>query len=400
MHNSIRILHTEKPSDIRKEFSLIGVDPAGIKMMESKAFQLNIKVCGLSSPAALILKQEMLTLGGDCANHRSVIKNEAEHVDAILMGSLKDFQKLVPKLRQQPFGLKKMADDLEQLIRQKENSAHLKLSIKNQVFDFSKRTYIMGILNITPDSFSDGGDFIEKNAAVEHGIRLVEEGADILDVGAESTRPGAEPAPLEAELVRLIPVLDELKKQVDVPISVDTYKSAVAKAAIEHGADLINDISGLHFDPEMVKVIAQNEIPVVIMHIKGTPKNMQQNPRYDDLMTEIYQYLADTINFAIESGIKKELIIVDPGIGFGKKIEDNYEILRRLNEFQGLGCSILIGPSRKSFVGKVLDLPSDQRVEGTAAAVAIGIKNGAHIVRVHDVKQMKRVCVIADLLSK
>jgi len=396
MTRKIRILKFDNYADVRKEFELIGVDSAGMDLMIPKAFQLNIRVSELSSPAALILKQEMLSLGGDCANHRMVLKNEVESADVILMGNLKQFQKLIPKLKNQPFGLKKLSEELVQLITAKIHPTSFQLKLKNRTFDLTTRTHIMGILNVTPDSFSDGGKFINTELAVEQGIKMVEQGADIIDIGAESTRPGADPVPEVEELNRLIPVIEKLKKVTDIPISVDTYKSNVAEAAINSGADIINDISGLRFDKEMKKVAAKFNTPVVIMHIKGEPKNMQVNPHYIDLLNEIYNYFAETIEIAEQSGIKRQNIIIDPGIGFGKQLDDNYEIMRKLSELQSLGCAILIGPSRKSFIGNVLNLPPDQRLEGTAAAVAIGIQNGAHIVRVHDVKEMKRVCLIAD----
>ncbi len=278
----------------------------------------------------------------------------------------------------------------------KESKFHLQCGTKS--LELSSRTHIMGILNVTPDSFSNGGKFFEPEKAIERGLEMVEQGADIIDIGAESTRPGAEPVSVEEELKRLIPVLEGLLKKVDVPISVDTYKSSIAETALKAGAHLINDISGLRFDSKMKKVVAKFQVPVVIMHIKGEPRNMQQNPYYEDLIGEIYGYLDESIRIAEEAGIKRNDVIVDPGIGFGKRLQDNYEIIRRLSEFLRLGCPILIGPSRKSFIGTVLDLPPDQRLEGTLAAVAIGIQNGAHIVRVHDVKEVSQASRIADLL--
>ena len=268
----------------------------------------------------------------------------------------------------------------------------------NKILDLSSRTHIMGILNVTPDSFSDGGKFYQSEQAIEHGIQMAEDGADIIDIGAESTRPGAKPVAAEEELRRIIPIVEGLIKHVNVPISIDSYKSSVAETALKAGAQMINDISGLRFDPQLRYVIAKYQVPVVMMHIKGEPRNMQQNPYYEDLIGEIHRYLTESIRIAEKAGIKREQIIVDPGIGFGKRLMDNYEILRRLEEFQKLGCPILIGPSRKSFIGKVLDVPPDQRLEGTIAAVAIGVQHSAHIVRVHDVKEISRACRIIDLL--
>lgn len=257
----------------------------------------------------------------------------------------------------------------------------------------------MGILNVTPDSFTDGGLFFGRDLAIEHGLRMVEEGADIIDVGGESTRPGSEPVEYEEEVRRIIPVIDALAKRVKVPISVDTYKADVAKKALDVGASIINDISGLRFDPEMPKVAAHYRVPIALMHIKGTPKNMQVNPHYDALIPEIVDYLRGSVRLAIDSGVREEMIIIDPGIGFGKTFEHNLEILRNLREFTLLEKPLLVGPSRKAFVGKILDNASfSERMEGTAAAVAISIMNGANIVRVHDVKEMGKVARVADAI--
>jgi len=282
--------------------------------------------------------------------------------------------------------------------RQNEKATKFLFHCKNKILDLNNRTHIMGILNVTPDSFSDGGQFYHPDQAIEHGIRMAEEGADIIDIGAESTRPGADPVSVDDELKRLIPVVEGILKRIDVLLSIDTYKSSVAEEALKVGAHIINDISGLRFDDRMKQIAARFKVPVIIMHIKGEPKNMQQNPHYDNLVGEIYNYFAESIQIATDSGIDRNKIVIDPGIGFGKRLQDNFEILRRLSEFQGLDCPILIGPSRKSFIGKVLDVPSDQRLEGTIAAVAIGVQNGAHIVRVHDVKEIVRACRIIDLL--
>jgi dihydropteroate synthase len=276
----------------------------------------------------------------------------------------------------------------------------LKLSWKNFNLDFSLKTYIMGILNVTPDSFYDGSLYFDKERAIEHAFRMEYEGADIIDVGGESTRPGSEAISVEEEIRRVIPVIETLAKRIKVPISIDTYKSAVAEAAISAGASIVNDISGLRFDPKMPEVVAKNEVPVVIMHIKGTPKDMQKNPTYKALIPEIMDYLREGITIARNAGIPDDKIIIDPGIGFGKTVEHNLEIIKRLNEFTGFEKPILLGPSRKSFIGKTLgDLPVTERLEGTAAAVAIGIFNGANIIRVHDVKAMVRVARIADAIK-
>lgn len=264
-------------------------------------------------------------------------------------------------------------------------------------YDLSTRTFIMGILNVTPDSFSDGGKYLEPEKAIEHAKRMIEDGADIIDVGGESTRPGSDPVRLEEELQRVVPVIKELSKVVNVPISIDTYKSKVAEAALDAGACVVNDISAMTFDSDMVKVVKKYGASVVLMHIKGTPKNMQENPTYDNVIEEILKYLMDRVNVARDNGIKQ--IIIDPGIGFGKRFEHNIEIIRNLKVFREIGYPLLVGPSRKSFIGNILNLPPAERVEGTAAAVTACILNGANIVRVHDVKEMKRVAMVADALK-
>lgn len=273
-------------------------------------------------------------------------------------------------------------------------------SYSSKNLEFGKRTLIMGILNITPDSFSDGNMFNSFESAVEHGERMAAEGADIIDIGGESSRPGSEPVPEEVEASRVLPVIQELAKRIHIPISIDTYKASIAKKALEKGASIINDISALRWDPDMVPLIASKGIPVVLMHIKGTPKDMQINPHYDDLMTEIISFFNERIEYAINSGISHHQIIIDPGIGFGKTIEHNLEIIRHLKDLKQLNKPILIGTSRKSFIGKILNLPVNERVEGTAATVAISIANGADIIRVHDVKEMARVARIADAIVR
>ncbi len=277
----------------------------------------------------------------------------------------------------------------------------MRLNFLNHTLLLSKKTHVMGILNVTPDSFSDGGLYLDRKAAVEHALRMVEDGADIIDIGGESTRPGAEPVPLDEELRRTIPVIEAIASKVDVPISIDTYKAEVAKRAIEAGASVVNDISGLRFDPEMASVVAETGAAVVVMHIKGTPRDMQKNPKYQDLFGEIIEYLRGSMEIAKKAGVPEERIIIDPGIGFGKRPEHNLQIINRLDRFSVLGRPILVGPSRKSFIGLILDnLPPAERVEGTAAAVAISVFRGASIVRVHDVKAMSRVVRVADAIKR
>jgi dihydropteroate synthase len=255
----------------------------------------------------------------------------------------------------------------------------------------------MGILNVTPDSFSDGGKFIEPSIALERALKMIDEGADFIDVGGESTRPGSDPVSDEEEMRRVIPVIEQLIRATTIPISIDTTKSVVAEKALQAGAVIVNDISSFHFDRRMPEVVSKHNASVILMHTKDKSKTMQQNTDYKNLIGEIKSYLSDAIKISVEKGIKQ--IIVDPGIGFGKKLEHNIEIFKRLKEFQEFGYPILIGPSRKSFIGALLDLPVDERLEGTAGAAAVSILNGANIVRVHDVKEIKRVIKIVDALK-
>jgi len=266
--------------------------------------------------------------------------------------------------------------------------------------ELGHRTLIMGILNVTPDSFSDGGLFINEDSALEQAYKMIEDGADIIDVGGESTRPGSDSVSVEIELERVLPVIESLSKTAKICISIDTYKSAIAEKALEKGANIVNDISALS-DPRMASVVAKAGVPIVLMHKKGTPKDMQIAPYYDSLILEISAFLQEKIQIAIESGISPDQIIIDPGIGFGKTIVHNIEILRNLQEFKALGKPILVGTSRKSFIGKILHTDDvKDRVEGTSATIAIAIANGADIVRVHDVKEMVKVVRMADAIVR
>jgi len=277
----------------------------------------------------------------------------------------------------------------------------MKLAWLHYNLDFSRKTHIMGILNSTPDSFSDGGLHFDTAVAIEQGIKMVRDGADIVDVGGESTRPGSEPVSLQEELRRTIPVIKVLAKKISAPISIDTYKAEVARQALEAGASIVNDISGLRFDSEMPKVIAQFKVPVVIMHIKGRPREMQQNPQYEALIPEIMDYFRISIRLAKKFGIPDELMILDPGIGFGKTFDHNLEILNNLEQFTLLEKPLLVGPSRKAFLGKILgDVPASDRLEGTAAAVAVSIMKGVNIIRVHDVKEIARIAKVIDAIKR
>jgi dihydropteroate synthase len=262
--------------------------------------------------------------------------------------------------------------------------------------ELGKKTLIMGVLNVTPDSFSDGGHFFSGEKAVEQALAMEADGADIIDIGGESTRPYAEKVGLEQELERVVPVIEELGKVFKIPVSIDTYKAKVAESAVKAGAAIINDISALRFDPEMVTVVKDSGVPVIIMHMKGTPGDMQDNPVYENLMGEIKAFFKETISKAETNGISRDMLILDPGIGFGKSFDHNLQIIRDLKELEDLGLPILLGSSRKAFIGNLLDKSPEERDTGTMATVAAGIMNGAHIVRVHNVKMAKETVSIVD----
>lgn len=257
---------------------------------------------------------------------------------------------------------------------------------------------IMGILNVTPDSFYDGGRFYKKEDAISHALQIIEDGADIIDVGGESTRPFSDFISTNDELKRIIPVIEGIRSHSNIAISIDTNKARVAREAYMAGADIVNDISGLLFDPDMAETVAELDMYAVIMHIKGKPKDMQQNPFYEDVVSEIKEFFHERILFSQKHGIKEERIIIDPGIGFGKRIEDNLKIIKKLSDFKDIGKPILVGTSMKAFIGQVTDSPVHERTEGTLASVAISIWNGANIVRVHDVKKTKKVVKLVSAI--
>ena len=257
--------------------------------------------------------------------------------------------------------------------------------VRGKELDLSQRPHIMGILNVTPDSFSDGGHFFNSARAVSRALQMAEQGADIIDVGGESTRPGSEPVPLDEELRRVIPVIEGIRQRSNVLISVDTYKAEVAEQALQAGADIVNDISAARFDEKMAAVVKKYDCPLVIMHMQGTPKTMQEQPFYDDVIQDISDFFVERMNILSKQGISK--IILDPGIGFGKRVSDNLKIIQSFHEFKKLGQPLLIGLSRKSFLGRILDREVDQRLAGTLAANLLAIQSGAHIVRVHDVPE-------------
>lgn len=394
------VVHIDNLDDARRMMQKIEVHPEGIKWMVNKAIFRVIKVNNINNKAANILKQEMLSIGGEVAVSRKILDFKQGYSDVLIMGTLKQYNLLENKLKMQPFGLAKLSGQILESLTNFDAGDDFKLRCGRRLLDLSKKTHIMGILNVTTDSFSDGGKFNSVEAAIAHAQEMISEGADIIDVGGESSRPGAKAVGIGEELARVIPVIKKLAKRVKVPISVDTYKARVAEQALDNGATIVNDISALRLDKDMVKIIAKYGVPVVLMHMQGLPRNMQKDPRYKNVVSEIISFLKERIAFCEKKEIKPENIIIDPGIGFGKTTEHNLEIIKKLKEFKILGKPILLGTSRKSFIGNILNVKIEQREEGTLASCIVGMLNGANILRVHDVKKTVMVLKVTQAIQR
>lgn len=361
--------------DIALELCQIGFDSSYKNVACEKYCYKNLKIYSLTVAQANILKQTALTVGADCATHREVITGKIEKSDCILGGSVSQLKKVSQKLKFQPFGLKSLSVKIDEFLG----------------YETSECTKIIGILNLTPNSFSDGGAFLETSSAIEHLESLIKEGADIVDIGAESTKPGAVPVAAEVQLERIVPVLNYIKNNgLKITVSIDTRSAEVAKKCIELGARIINDVSGFDFDAKLVDVCAEAGVKVIIQHSAGVPENMQKNPCYESVIDEIYLSLKKKIDFAISNGIKKENIIVDPGIGFGKTREHNFEIIRRIEEFYGLGCPVMLGVSRKSLLN-MADADNFTKDIYTVALNALAVEQKVDFIRVHNVKLHKKL---------
>jgi dihydropteroate synthase len=390
----VKINHSNEAVEL---FQKIGVDPYGIEAMAPKVSALNILIPALPCKVANILKQEMLSLGADAAVARGSVACSIDKTDVLIMGTQKQIKALTGKIDRQPFGLHEIAQDIRDLIIDITQDCYTWKTSRRQI-SLGRKTLVMGILNVTPDSFSDGKLYFDRQRAIDHGLKMVDEGADLLDIGGESTRPGSKPVTARQEIARVIPVLEGLSGKIKIPISIDTTKAHVAQAALAAGAEIVNDISALG-DKKMVAFIKQSGAALILMHMKGKPENMQtENPVYDDVMGVIISYLKEKTQKATKAGIAKDHLVLDPGIGFGKSYQDNCKIIRKLDELKGLGMPVLIGTSRKSFIGQVTGGKPEERIEGTAATVAAAIINGCHIVRVHDVAYMKKVAAMTDAI--
>ncbi len=372
--------------------------PMGLDKMARKARHYCIQIDNLSSPSALVLKEEMLALGGEAATPSKALTNQEKKCKVIVMGTYQQFLNLAEKLKPQPFKLPKLGEELVRTIERSERKK-FRLELPGGVLELGEKPVLMGIINLTPDSFYDGGKYFDTEKALERAEAMAVSGAEIIDMGAESTRPGSEAVSLEEELKRLMPVLEKIKSRIGKAlISIDTRKAEVAKQAMEIGASIINDTSSLGFDPKMAEVAAKSKAGLVLMHIKGSPRDMQENPTYNDLFGEVVGFLRERMQRALEAGVDEEKIIIDPGIGFGKTVDHNLELIRDLWRLKSLGRPILLGPSNKRFIGAVLKAEKDDRVEGTAASVVAGILCGANILRVHEPEKIRGFAIMAGAI--
>ena len=361
--------------DMISELEKIGFDSSYVAVASEKFQYKTLKIFDLSPAQANIIKQTAISFGSDCATNRDVITGKAECSNVILGGSVSELKKIAEKLKSQPFALSELSE-----------------KILSEIKPVKRRTKLTGIVNVTPDSFSDGGQYYEPKAAIEHALQLIEDGADIIDIGAESTKPFSKGVDFEEQIRRLKPVLDGLK-DVKVPISVDTRSSFVAEYALDNGATIINDVSGMSYDPRIADIAAKYNATVILQHSKGTPESMQKNPEYDDVVEEIFFMLRQKAELAKAKGIKN--IILDVGIGFGKTKQHNYEILNRIDEFYSLGYPIMVGVSRKSLLGLTYSDDNDLKDSITLAVSYPLILKGVDYLRVHNVKLHKQLLSLA-----
>jgi len=392
----MRLIQADKNDFLLSELRRIRVDERSLGIFLAKAQNRIVKFTNLSAPQVNILKQTALVCGADLAVPREAYeRGDRRRYPALLLANRREIRKIIGQLAGQSW----MKPVVEQLSEASLIPPHPRLKIGRECTLF-RRTHIMGIINITPDSFYRGSRFATADGIQAAACRMVKEGADYLDLGAESTRPGAKSISARDEIRRLDPILGKLARRINIPVSLDTYKAEVADYALDNGARIINDISGLGWDRRMAKVIARHKATVIIMHTRGRPKNMQKNPHYSDLMETICGYFQERIRRAVDAGIDLERIVIDPGLGFGKRLEDNYEIISRLTEIAALNRPVLIGHSRKSFIGNPFGLPPEERLEGTLAVQSLLIRNGASIIRVHDVQAAKRAALLVDRILR
>lgn len=396
MKHFARVLTIGTLEDARREIERIGASPLWCDWMARKASLRVVRLENVGGQAANLLKQAMLARGGECAVAWQVAGFDPAPRPLLVLGTHRHYSDVLKMLALQPFGLPELGRELDMALRLYE-APPAPLVCHDRVLPLAARTLVMGIINTTPDSFSGDGLGADPDAAARQAERLAAAGADILDIGGQSTRPGSEGTSEAEELERVIPCLRRVLACTDLPVSIDTSRPAVAAAALQEGAHIINDITALG-RPGMAELAAQTGAPVVLMHMRGTPQEMQSQACYDDVVTEVFGFLAGRLHAAVKAGVRRSQIVIDPGLGFGKLASHNLELMRRLRELRSLGAAVLVGPSRKATIGQVLGRPADQRQWGTAAVVAASVMNGASIVRVHDVEEMAQVARMTDAI--
>jgi dihydropteroate synthase len=395
---SIRALTVRSPGDAERELAALNIDRFGIRNMGPKMLHRLLLIERIGAGEAGILKSEILLLGGDAAVAGRPDGGHAE-TSVILMGTVKQLRSLCSNLLKHPFGLPSLASDILRVL-DADSAPTRTWNFNGRTIDLSRRACIMGILNITPDSFSDGNRYTTVDRSLERAFEMEAEGADILDIGGESTRPFASPVDPEEELRRVMPVIEGLAGRLTIPLSIDTFKAVVAREALAAGAEIVNDISGLTFDERMGEIVSAAGAGLVLMHTRGRPADMQKDTRYASIMSEVTESLKKSLLLAERAGIEDERIVVDPGIGFGKSADGNCEIIARLAELSALGRPVMVGTSRKGFIGAVLGRSVGERSFGTAATVAVALANGASIFRVHDVREMRDTADMAMALTR
>lgn len=383
---TLRPLVVASRYEFEEEIRRIGVDKDCSPIFLDKTDSFLIKISGLSTPAANILKQTALSIGADVAVHRDVITGKIERSNAIYMGTRRQLNKLIKSLSGQAFGLASLKDDVSLLLERMESRPQ-SISLSQGTLSFD-RPLVMGVLNVTPDSFSDGGNFLKPGDACRHIEEMLSQGADIIDVGAESTRPGSEPVPSSEQISRLASVFDYLGGK-EIIWSIDTTNPDVARRALDFGASIVNDTSAGNVSA-LWNLSREYSAAYILMHSQGNPKVMQLNPHYDDFSAELYDFFYEKLTAIEESGLPRKMVIVDPGIGFGKRPQDNTSAIRRLGELKAFGVPIMVGASRKSFLGKILGLEVDDRLEASLASAVLALSNGAHVLRAHDVKETRK----------
>jgi len=393
----LRRLHLSRDSDWLDELELIGADPETWDRLSRKCRVSTVETDTISPVAANILKQCMLSGGADAIVSRRTVSCRTDGTKCLIAGTPKQILRGCDSLEGQPFGLSELAEELRTAM-EAPPELPLKIPAGDRELDFSSGPLIMGILNVTNDSFSDGGRYLERDDAVEHAAGMFEAGASIIDIGAESTRPGSLPVDPERQLDRILPVIEDITGRLDAVISVDTTSALVAEAAVRSGVRMINDVSALS-DPGMAALAAANGIPLVLMHMQGTPRTMQENPSYEDVVGEVYDFLEERVDRAVDAGVPRSSVIVDPGIGFGKRLRDNLKLIRRIREFRWMGCRVMLGHSRKSFLGELTGLDDPGRREAGTHAVTAVSSAGADIFRVHDVEGTRQVLQVAKRLG-